>query len=998
MAQVAQLGMGQAPHSAAPVSLPVPAFVGREAEFAELAAALAQPPAVVLVEGEAGVGKSRLVQEFLGSAAGLPRRRVLLGVCPPFRESLTLGPVVDAVRQACDGVAGLGVSDLVGALRPMFPEWVADLPAPPEPLEDAGASRHRLFRALAELVSALDTTVIVVEDVHWADDATLEFLLFLAARPHSRLNVMVTYRPEDVPARSLLLRLSSRLPAGTTRARVTLAPLDVTATARLISSMLGGEPVSEAFAGYLHERTDGLPLAVEESVRLLRNRADLDFRDGEWVRRSLAELQVPPTVRDSVLERVQRLGPDARWVLRAASVLAEPADDGVLRAVAGVSGAGLRAGLVEAVASGLLGEDERGRVGFRHVLMGAAVYEAMPGGERRRSHAAAGRALEAGSPPPLPQLTRHFRAAGDTGAWCRYAELAADQAVASDDYTAAVTMLNDLLNDSPGAVALDAGTRARLAGKLATTATVRREPVDALHGQVITTVRAVLDTPGLNAAQRAGIRGRLSRLLLQSDAYDAARAELDHSVAHLEDDPVEAARTMIYLGFPYTWPWPASVHLEWLRRAAALTATVESTVDRLALTADRATALLLLGEPAGWDVAAELPVTAPTVEQRHPITRGHSNIGQVAITWGRYAEAGRLLALALKLAEADQFQRIRRATIVAQIRLDWLTGRWMGLPERIAGLAAPDESDPRDQIDSVGIVAALLDAAAGAQHDAEQRLDAFRGEARSRGMLDFWLEVAAVLARLRMAAGRVDEVLDVTDEPMRTVSTKGIWVWATDLAPVRVEALTTAGRAGEAARLVTALARGLRGRDAPGPRAALATCRALLGEGRGDDPARTARAFDRAAAAWDLLPRPYDALLAQERQAGCLIGAGQAEVGLELLSTVFRGLTELGAPADADRVARRLAAYGVRPRQPWRGGRRGYGDQLSPRELEVVRLVVAGGTNREIAATLSRSPHTVAKQLHAAMRKLGVTSRTALAVSAVEAGTALDAAPPGGTG
>lgn len=120
---------------------------------------------------------------------------------------------MDAVRQARDSVAGLRLSALGGALRPVFPEWWADLPPAPEPLPS-----------------------------------------------------------------------------------------------------------------FLHDRTDGLPLAVEDSVRLLRYRADLDFRDGEWARRSLAELQVPPTVRDSVLERAHRLSPDAERVLNAASVLAEPAD------------------------------------------------------------------------------------------------------------------------------------------------------------------------------------------------------------------------------------------------------------------------------------------------------------------------------------------------------------------------------------------------------------------------------------------------------------------------------------------------------------------------------------------------------------------------------------------------------------------------------------------------------------------------------------------------
>lgn len=259
-----------------------PRYVGQGRELAALGAALAAPPAVVLIEGEAGIGKSRLVQEFLASPAGSKGLRGLVAVCPPFREPYTLAPIVDAVRQAVPGVRGLRLSGLAGALRPLFPEWVDDLPAAPEPLEDATAARHRLFRAVLEVSGRLGVAVLVVEDVHWADEATLEFLLFLVSRRPQPVSVVVTYRPEDVPAGSLLLRLSSRVQAGVTRRRVVLEPLDATETAELVSSMLAGEHVSAEFAAFLHERTDGVPLVVEESVRLMHDRADLVRRDGVW--------------------------------------------------------------------------------------------------------------------------------------------------------------------------------------------------------------------------------------------------------------------------------------------------------------------------------------------------------------------------------------------------------------------------------------------------------------------------------------------------------------------------------------------------------------------------------------------------------------------------------------------------------------------------------------------------------------------------------------------
>jgi hypothetical protein len=429
------------------------------------------------------------------------------------------------------------------------------------------------------------------------------------------------------------------------------------------------------------------------------------------------------------------------------------------------------------------------------------------------------------------------------------------------------------------------------------------------------------DLAGLTAAlvrPPAGLRDGVSRLLLQDDAAD-----------HLGDEPVEVARAMTYLGLPYHWRWPVSAHLDWLSRAAALTQTIPSPVDRLALTADRAAAMLLLGEPAGWDVVADWdasadgPATRSTAWCRQ-VSRGNLTISQAAVIWGRYAEASRRQAIAFELARDGRLPRLRWAALGAQVRLDWLAGRWTGLAERIAHLRNAGVERQADHFDVTQIVDVRLAAAAGTRDDAEQRLATIRDRARARALLDVWLEAAAALAHLRWAAGRLDGLLDATDEPVWTVSVKGMWVWATDLAPARVAALTAAGRVDEAARFVAAFGRGLRGRDAPAPRAALATCRALLAVARLGPARATASAFARAAAAWDKLPRPYDSLLARERQAMCLIEINQLPAGLHLLTTAFRGLVELGARTDADRVAVSLAAHGARPpRRSWRRGRRG---------------------------------------------------------------------------
>ncbi|MET8275087.1 AAA family ATPase [Streptomyces sp. NPDC005096] len=951
-----------------------PRFVGRDAELRRVTDALRRLPAFVLVEGEAGIGKSRLVQEALAAVA-TGGRRTLVAVCPPFREALTLGPIADAARQAAPSgadVADLGLSALAGTLRPLFPEWADGLPSAPEPLADAGAARHRLIRAFVELLDRLGIDVLVVEDVHWADEATLEFLLFLASRQPLPLTLVMTCRPEEVAADSLLLRLSSRVPtsAGISHARVGLAGLAVSDTAELVSSMLDDEHVSTEFATFLHDRTEGVPLALEECVRLLRDRADLVRRDGEWMRRTLDEIAVPPTIRDAVTERVARLGADARQVLLAAAVLSGPADETSLGTVSGLTGVGSgeeagRGGLAgrpagsviapvwgtaaavvesavsDAVCSGLLVEDGSGsgRIAFRHTLAARTVYEGASVSERRAAHSRAAALLETARPRPVGRLAHHFRQAGEIGRWCEYAGQAADIALASGDHVTALAFLHELI-DEPG---LPAEAVASL---------VRKMPFQAFTGytrraDVLATLRAVLETDRLSARDRAEVRGQLAQILIQLGEYAAAAAELEPAIPDLVEGTYAGAWAMTALGYPVlSGTWPAKTHLRWLERARQFAAgPALSPHERLSLLVNRTTALLELGEESGWVLAEELGDDESTPQLALQRGRAELNIGDAAIRWGRYAEARRRLTSAVDIAGRHAYQLLADLAGVTLLHLDYLTGTWQGLAER-AGQWSDATEEPLCRLQALLVVAQVKLATVGADEDVEHLLRTVREEGERRGAIGLWLEPAAAQARLRLAAGDTEEALVLTEDPIRLVMRKSIWFWATDVAPARVAALTAAGRHAEAEGLVIAFGTGLSGRCAPAAHAGLQECRAVLAEGRGELDA-AARAWGNAAQAWAQLPRPYAAARAQEGTERC----------------------KAAAPSGR------------------RGGRRGYGNELSPRELEVVRLMLQGLTNRQIAVELSRSPSTVTAQLKSAMRKYGVTSRTALAVHVTQSGS-----------
>lgn len=963
------------------------AFIGRRRELATVVGALSDPPVLVLVEGEPGIGKTRLVRECLDEPV-LRELAVLEMVCPPLREPFPLGPIVDAVHRARPRAAELSLSPLGGALRPLFPEWAGELPPAPEPLDDPKSTRHRLFRALAELLEQIGVAVLLVEDAHWADPATLELLLMLATAGRDSFRLVATYRPADVPAASPLLRLTSRSSNQPRHVRVAPEPFRRAETRALVASMFATDRVADDFVAFLHERTGGVPLALEESLWLLRDRGDIVRRDGEWTRRrGVAELQVPPTVRDSVLERVHRLQRPGRRVLEAAAVLAGPADEALLASAAGLGERATRRGLAAALTSGLLREAGAGRFVLRHALAARAVEESLPASERRRLHQRAGEALCERANPSPAQLSRHFQEAGDLPRWSRYAEAAADVALESGDDRAAVATLLDLLRATGPAPE----RRDRLARKLGEAAAGGVAALGDLAGQVTAALRQVLACDDGSTDRRAEIRLLLGRLLLQLGEFDEGYRRLEAAVADLDDQPVLAGRAMMSLSFPRGAAWPAARHLEWLDRGTRLMSRIPPGPDRLSLAVDRATALLFLGEEAGWQAAGEIGEDASGLPERRQVARMLMNAGHLAIAWGRYRHARSRLDAAVPLLRATGYERLVNSASLTTAYLDWLTGRWDGLAERVAEQRGGEDTLPEADLEA-GLILALLDLAGGRHDEAAQRLEEIRAGATRRGLIDVRMSPAAALGRLRLAGGAPAAAVEVTGPGIDMIAQKNLWLWATDIAPVHVAALAGIGEVATARALVAEFAAGLSGRDAPAPAASLLACHAVLAEADGDLPEADGR-YGAAARAWAALPRPYEASLAVEAQGRVLLAAGAEERALAALRTAQQRLATLGARWDADRVARLLRDHGVEVARVWRGGRRGYGNRLSPREQDVARLVARGLTNRQVAEQLFLSPRTVDRHLSTAMQKLGVGSRTALAVAAADRGL-LEMLPP----
>lgn len=954
-----------------------PAFVGRQHSLAVVGDALDQGPALVLIEGEPGIGKTRLLYEALATRAD---GGTLLATCPPLREPFALGSVVDGLRRGRARAPMPELSPLGGALRPLLPEWNDQLPPALPELEDPKQTRHRLFRALSELVERLAVEILVVEDAQWADQATLEWLLTLCASGDGPMSVVVTYRPHDVPDGSLLLRLTSRVPPQWTQARVDLGPLDVDEVRRMVGSMLNTEDVSEQFVQFLHQHADGIPLAVEETIRLMRDRHEIIRKDGAWTRRTLHELQVPPTVRDSVLERIDRLDRDTRQVLRAAATLAEPAEAEMIIAVAGLNERSGRRGIARGLAAGLLRAADGGGLEFRHLLDAKAVEDAAPVSIQWALHRRAAHCLQRLEPQPVVRLARHFREARDVEAWCGYAEASAAVAWQSgDDRTAVVTLLELLTT-----VEHPSERRARLAHKLGEAAFFAAAALGELAERVVMTLRDVLRAGDLPQWERGELRLQFGRMLWRAGHEVAAMEEFEAAVPDLDDRPDLQARAMANLAVPLRPDWPASHHLHWLDRATDLSQRAGSRLDRLAVAVNRATTLLLLGEEAGWRAIADIRESEPDPREQRLVALGLMNVAEASIAWGRYDDTRNQLDAAVDYIDRAHYERFVSTQRVVEAFLDWYRGTWAGLRESAANLSASDDTEPTYRLRARHILA-LLDLATGGR-SAEHQLQELVDECTSRGVAEPEAALApAALGRLRLVDGAGADVLAISGPVMDVITRKGVWLWAADIAPVHMDALVGAGRLADAEALVGRFAAELDGRNAPAPAAAVTLCRAIVAEGHGKYE-RAAGLFGSTASAWRAIPRPYDASLTLERQGRCLLAAGNHEQALAVLTDTEKDLRELGARWDADRVAHLLRQHGVEIVRTWRRGRRGFGDQLSPRELEVVALVARGMTNREVGEALFLSPKTVDRHLRSAMRKLGASSRTAVAVTASEAG------------
>jgi tetratricopeptide (TPR) repeat protein len=512
---------------------------------------------VVLVTAEPGLGKTRLVQEGRKRVAG--GTLWLEGRCASYASSTPYGLYQQllanwagvtpdqpeaVVRSALDKVLTTVQAD--SELYPLLARMMGLSPGAALGRMSPGELQRATFAAWRSVVSRLVAaapTVLVLEDLHWADPTSLRLTLDLARLAAGRrLLLLTTSRPDAAPEAA---SLEGALAGGPPVHRIVLGPLPGPAEEELARSLIGEAAASQEVLDAVLSSVDGNPLFLEERLTSLLETRALVRDQGVWRMSATAGRQVPQALERLVRSRVDRLSPAARDAVRPASVLGIEFSFSLLTAVCAADEP-LGPALDELCARDLLQEVTRRPepvFRFRHALIQEATYNGLLRAERRLLHGRAAWALEAASQSHhldevAAMLGRHFAAAGETARAVRYFEMAGDHATAAfanDEAIASFGAAIAIVAEQSTATETTANAAVELRAKLANVLwrTGRREQARVAFREALTLAGSA------DPLRRAHLHTRLGRLEMVDRRYQAAAEAFDAAEALLGKDPGE---------------------------------------------------------------------------------------------------------------------------------------------------------------------------------------------------------------------------------------------------------------------------------------------------------------------------------------------------------------------------------------------------------------------------------------------------------------------------
>jgi DNA-binding CsgD family transcriptional regulator/tetratricopeptide (TPR) repeat protein len=974
-------------------------FVGRVGELSELLLAVREASAgrsaLVLLGGDSGVGKTRLVSELehrLATIDDQPPALVLRGEGVqqsdgelPYAPLLSaLRPLVREHHPALQSLSSGSRAQLATILPGIEASRAGD--DRPDP-----AGQLRLFEAVLELIDLLSQpapVVLILEDMHWADRSTRSFVAFLSrSLRQERLVLLLSYRTDELHRRHALRPLLAELDRLERARRIELEPFDREELGEALADILGAEP-DKHLVERLYARSEGNPLYTEELLA-----AGLDGRGA-----------APQSLRDAFIGRIERLSDPAQQTARAVAV-GRALNEQTIAIVTGGDRDATQTALREALAEQVLITDEEERFCFRHALLREALYDDLLPGERGEWHLALALALEGQDSSGDRELERatmiasHYAAAGDQPAALRASVHAAQAAGRVHAYGEVSELVERALELWPRVSDDARPTGVDHVDLLAMAA--RAYGIAGQWPRAEVLFRRALDEvdPDEDPLRYASLLSRLARIQRALNRTPEAIETAERALAMLpeKEGARERASLLAWLGRSR---WLRGRYRDAIADAeVALAAAIEAG-DRSA----EGEVLNTLG--MAQMMLGEVPAGVARLRQAIEIAREIDDADGLGTAYGNLAD---LLGLAGHTQEALQVAQEGLALTPKRFirSYDWIemtvsdvafrAGEWQISRASLCQSAA--------RLSGVAFMfrqlrGAELALGEGEEETAEMCLGSVENLIPDTTEVQWIAQHGVLLAELRRRQGNygaaraaVENALDrievCTDDIKRIarVSAAGVRVEA-DRAQ-RARDLTERTELRDAlarARLHAGRLEAAAGEGGPVERAYMAEGKAEMARARGRGGAPQ---WAKAAVAWDELERPYEAAIARWREAEALVGAGErataataacaaletaTELGSKWLSDEIRVLAERGRLGlDGDQASNGGAAAAAEPQDPF---------GLTPRERQVLALVAQGATNRQIGAALFMAEKTASVHVSRILSKLGVSGRTQAAAIA----------------
>jgi predicted ATPase/DNA-binding CsgD family transcriptional regulator len=979
-----------------PVSSPL--FVGRREQLLALEAALQRARdgvgSVVLIAAEAGMGKTRLIGELTvaGRREGLT---VVLGECLPLGDGeLPYAPIVAALRALIHERPASLLEALRGPARRELARLLPELDPGGVAAEQttSDGSQAQLFNALLSLLvtAARDSPVaLVIEDFHWSDRSTRDFLAFLVrGARQQRLALIISYRSDELhrghPARTFLVELQRSARAQ----RLELAPLTRAEVREQVAAIRGAVP-EPALVDQLVRRAEGNPFFTEELL-------------------AAGSAELPESLRDALLMRIEACRRDTRAVLQCAAVAGREIDHALLQAVVGTAPDELTAALREAVDSHVLVARAAGYV-FRHALLREAVYSDLLPGERQALHLTIARTLDEhpelarADAPRSAELAHHYYAAQALPEALR---ASVDAGTAAEGiYAFGEALLHygralaiwDATIDADRVLPLERLDVLRRASEAANLAGATERAIDL--------ARETLDRVDRDDYVAAALaHERLGRYLWMAGHGEDALPEFRHAVELMPAVPPSTERAHVLAA-------EAQVLMLSGRRGESKVRCAEALAIARDVGAGRVEANVLNTMIPNFSLAGETDGAADATRQALALAR---ELGLVEEIGRSYVNGGDALDQAGRLQDAidmaregiEVCARYGADAIVETLRTE-ITARLLRAgawdeAEKLLGEVA--EHDLRGvTAGTIWAQLAWLDAHRG-NHDAAARAleRAERLVSRAGGVM--WAgPIGEAAAANHLWAGRPAAATEIIDRCIAQIGdTEGIFftarlyelgarAWAELCLRSPVDDHARDHHRARGAALLDLLDRAIgQLSGSPQPRV-VASRHACAAELSRIDQAAGGDAWATARRAWDGCGDPYQAAYARCRQAEAILSTGGARADAEALARAAYAAAE---PLRAQPLLEELRALARRGRlelaeQPSTASSPNAALarlELTPREVEVLALLGTGMTNREIAAQLFISDKTASVHVSRILSKLSVPNRAAAAATAQRLG------------